>query len=217
MVAFANLYLRSEKGMVLFAIPYLLTPFVRKIISVPVKAYNEGLSRTMSDYSVEKKKGYNAFPALLGGLNIIVMIQMGLGSQTFGVGFWDMVFVLAGTYFSYKTARYIVQAHESKQARIKTQELDEFAKEGIYSRIRHPVGAAFIYFNIACVLLFRSIALITAVPVFAALWFILARYQDSKLIDRFGEPYEEYMSSAGMFRGKGDQAQRLADSGYDMY
>lgn len=171
----------------------------------------------MSDYNVDKKKGYNAYPALLGGLNLIVIIQMGLGSQTFGVGFWDMIFVLAGTYFSYKTARYIAQAHDAKQAKVRTQELDEFSREGIYSKIRHPIGAAFIYFNIACVLLFRSIPLITAVPVFAALWFILARYQDSKFIERFGDTYEDYMSSAGMFRGKGDYGQRLADSGYDMH
>ncbi|MDF1540902.1 MAG: isoprenylcysteine carboxylmethyltransferase family protein [Candidatus Thorarchaeota archaeon] len=217
MVAFANLYLRSEKGTVYLAVPYLLIPFVRKIISVLVKSTSEGLSRTMSDYNVDKKKGYNAFPALLGGLNLIVIIQMGLGSQTFGVGFWDIIFVLAGTYFSYKTARYIVKAHDAKQAVIRTQELDDFEKEGIYSKIRHPVGAAFIYFNIACVLLFRSIPLIAAVPVFAALWFILAKYQDSKLIERFGEPYELYMSSAGMFRGKGDSDLRLADSGYDIY
>lgn len=171
----------------------------------------------MSDYNVDKKKGYNAFPALLGGLNLIIVIQIGIGTQTAGVGFWDLIFVLAGAYFSYKTARYIVQAHEEKETKSRTQELVSFPKKGIYSKIRHPVGAAFIYFNIACVLLFRSISLITVVPVFAALWFILAKYQDGKLIEKFGEEYEDYMVAAGMFRGKGDYGQRLANSGYDMY
>ncbi|MHA1909524.1 MAG: methyltransferase family protein [Candidatus Thorarchaeota archaeon] len=171
----------------------------------------------MSDYSVDRNSGVNTFPALLGGLNIIVLIQIGLSSMTVGVGFWDFLFVLAGGYFAVKTVRYMTRAHESKKTKIRTQELESFPKKGIYSKIRHPVGAAFIYLNIACVLLFRSYALITVAFVFGAMWFILAKYQDDLLIKRFGEEYKEHIERVGMFRGKGDTSQRLQDSGYSMY
>ncbi|MFW9908034.1 MAG: methyltransferase family protein [Candidatus Thorarchaeota archaeon] len=161
--------------------------------------------------------GYNAFPALLGGINIIVALQVGLGTQTFGVGFWDFLFVLLGAYWAYKCASYIMKAHESREAKIRTQEITEFPKKGIYAKIRHPVGAAFIYFNMACVLLFRSVPLITVALVFGACWFILAVFQDRLLIKKFGAEYQQYMMNAGMFRGKGEHGQRLQDSGYGMY
>ena len=171
----------------------------------------------MSDYNVDRKTGVNAFPALLGGLNLLALIQIGLTTMPVGAGFWDFLFVLAGGYFAIKTVRYMTQAHESKKTKIRTQELKSFQKEGIYSKIRYPVGASFIYLNIACILLFRSYALITVALIFGAVWFILAKYQDQILIQRFGEDYEEHMEHVGMFRGKGDTSQRLKDSGYEMY
>ena len=155
----------------------------------------------MSDYNVDRKTGVNAFPAIIGGLNLIALIQIGLTTMSVGAGFWDFLFVLAGGYFAIKTVRYLTQAHESKKT----------------SKIRYPVGASFIYLNIACILLFRSYALITVALIFGAVWFILAKYQDQILIQRFGEDYEEHMEHVGMFRGKGDTSQRLKDSGYEMY
>jgi len=171
----------------------------------------------MSDDGVDRKKGVNAFPAILGGVNLIAILQVGLSTMTMGVGFWDFLFIIIGAYFSLKTVRYISKAHESKKTKIRTQDLASFPKKGIYSKIRHPIGAAFLYLNIASVLLFRSIGLITVALVFGAMWFILAKYQDNILINQFGEEYEEHMNHVGMFRGKGDTSQRLQDTGYSMY
>jgi protein-S-isoprenylcysteine O-methyltransferase Ste14 len=171
----------------------------------------------MSDHGVDRKTGVNAFPGLLGGMNLIAVIQIGLSSMTFGVGFWDFLFVLTGGYFAIKSVRYLTRAHDSKATKTRTQELESIPKKGIYSSIRHPIGASFIYLNIACILLFRSIALITTAFIFGAMWFILAGYQDSLLLKRFGDEYEKHMENVGMFRGKGDTSQRLQDSGYSMY
>ncbi len=171
----------------------------------------------MTDSPASENFGANAFPSLLGGLNLLVSIGIGLASQTSGVGFWDALFVLAGAYFIVKGIRYISQANDIRQTRIRTQELQSFPKKGIYRRIRHPIGTAFIYINIALCLLFRSFALISVAAVFGALWFMLARYQDNILLEKFDEKYSEYMTRAGMFRGKGDMSERLQDSGYGMY
>lgn len=190
---------------------------MRKIIWFLDSSLPEGRSVKMTDSPASENFGANAFPSLLGGLNLLVSIGIGLASQTSGVGFWDALFVLAGAYFIVKGIRYISQANDIRQTRIRTQELQSFPKKGIYRRIRHPIGTAFIYINIALCLLFRSFALISVAAVFGALWFMLARYQDNILLEKFDEKYSEYMTRAGMFRGKGDMSERLQDSGYGMY
>jgi protein-S-isoprenylcysteine O-methyltransferase Ste14 len=197
--------------------PRSSSSFVRKIIWIPGNSLHEGRGVEMTDNSDSERFGLNAFPGLLGGLNLLVSIGVGLGSQTFGVGFWDALFVLAGAYFVVKGIRYISQANDIRQTRVRTQELESFPKKGIYRKIRHPIGAAFIYINIALCLLFRSLALISVAAVFGALWFMLARYQDNILLGKFDERYSEYMAKAGMFRGKGNMNERLQDSGYGMY
>ncbi len=212
-----KLYLRCERGAVCCRSPSPHSTSVRKIICVLVNCRYEGRILTMSDYNVDRKTGVNVYPAILGGLNLIILIQIGLTSMAVEVGFWDFLFVLAGGYFAIKTVRYMIQAHDSKKTKIRTQELESFPTKGIYSKIRHPVGASFIYLNIACILLFRSFSLITVALIFGAIWFILAKYQDNILIQRFGGEYEEHMKHAGMFRGRGDTSQRLQDSGYGMY
>jgi len=172
----------------------------------------------MNDYKTEDGYGTNVFPSLLGGLNLIVLLQVGLTTQTFGVDFWEALFVALGAYWTIKGIRYIASAHDFKETKVRTQDLEEFPKKGIYAKIRHPVGAGFIYINIGVTLLFRSIILLTSVlPFFGAMWFILAKYQDSILVKKFDEDYIQHMERVGMFRGKGDYTQRLQDSGYGMY
>lgn len=171
----------------------------------------------MTDYKTSDGYGTNAFPGLLGGLNLIILLSIGWGTQTFGVDFWEALFVTVGAYCTIKGIRYIVSAHEHKETKVRTQDLEEFPTKGIYARIRHPVGAGYIYINIGVMLLFRSITLLSVVIFFGAIWFMLARYQDSLLIKKFDEDYLKHMERVGMFRGKGDYTQRLQDSGYGMY
>ena len=171
----------------------------------------------MSDYGSDLSTQHNLFPAILAGLNVIAIFSVGMNNQTMGVGFWDAVFVLIGTYLAFKFITYLSQAHEHKESRVSPKFRSSFSKEGIYAKIRHPVGAGLIYLNIGCVLLFRSLALIPVVPVFFAMWFILAKYQDNELAMKFGDEYKKYMQSVGMFRGKGDAGQRLEGSGYGMH
>ena len=59
--------------------------------------------------------------------------------------------------------------------------------------------------------------MIPVVPMFIALWYIYATYEERIMINRFGDEYKEYMKGTSMFRGGGFDQQRLASSGYDMY
>ena len=130
---------------------------------------------------------------------------------------WDFIFVMIGCYFTLKFVRYLSNAHQFRQTRIRLSDLTEFPNKGIYAQIRQPIAAAAIYMNLAYVCLFRSFALIPVVSVFVAMWYILARYEDQMLLSKFGNEYKEYMKATALLRGGDSEQQRLASSGYDMY
>jgi len=100
---------------------------------------------------------------------------------------------------------------------MKPSDMAEFPSQGIYTKIRQPISSAIIYMNLAYACFFRSFALIPAISIFIAIWYILARYEDNLMLSRFGEEYKEYMKATAMLRGGSDEQQRLASSGYDMY
>ncbi|MFW9958201.1 MAG: methyltransferase family protein [Candidatus Odinarchaeota archaeon] len=159
----------------------------------------------------------NYLPAILGFLNfgVLLIIAMPLMSPT--AELWDFIFVGTGVYFTMKFIGNVSSAHRNPLTRISPNDRDSIPKEGIYARIRHPVGAGAIYMNIAYVFFFRSMVLIPVVPIFAAIWYIYAQYEEKVMLDRFGDEYREYMKGTSMFRGGGFDQQRLASSGYDMY
>jgi protein-S-isoprenylcysteine O-methyltransferase Ste14 len=172
----------------------------------------------MSGEEPERKKQPYIYPAILAFINFAVILPIGWMNMAYTVGFWDFLFVLIGCYLSYKFIKYITRAHEHKEARVKPNQQEEIVKEGIYKQIRHPVAAGVLYMNIAYVFLFRTFALIPVLPVFFALWYILAKHKDQILLRKFGNHYKDYMQTTGMFRGKGEPEQvRIQKSGYDMY
>ncbi|MGY5881383.1 MAG: isoprenylcysteine carboxylmethyltransferase family protein [Candidatus Thorarchaeota archaeon] len=159
----------------------------------------------------------NYVPMLIAGLNFLVLLMLALQFMANTVEIWDFIFVGAGIYFSMKFIGLVRGAHEYPETRVSVQTRTSYPKEGIYARIRNPIGAACIYMNIAYVCFTRSLALIPVVPVFIALWYIYAAYEEKILIKRFGDEYREYIRATSMFRGSGFDQQRLASSGYDMY
>ncbi|MHA1950834.1 MAG: methyltransferase family protein [Candidatus Thorarchaeota archaeon] len=160
---------------------------------------------------------YNYWRPLFAIINFGFLLYFSLPYMRPNADFWDFVFVGIGGYFGYKFIRYLISASEFKGTRIHPNDMSEFPSKGIYAQIRHPIAAAAIYMNIAYVCLFRSFNLITVVPVFIALWYMVARYEESLMITRFGKEYQEYMKRTSMLRGSGSDQQRLQSSGYDMY
>ena len=165
------------------------------------------------DYGIEN----NFYPILIALINFSVLLILTMDYMANSVELWDFIFILAGVYFSMKFVRLMKGAHDFPQTRTSPSDRESFPTKGIYASIRNPVGAACIYMNIAYVCFARSFALIPVVPVFIALWYIYASYEERIMIKRFGDEYREYMKGTSMFRGGGFDQQRLASSGYDMY
>jgi len=159
----------------------------------------------------------NIYPMIIAGLNFTVLLILTFQFMVNTVELWDFIFVGAGIYFSMKFIRRVRGAHEYPETRVSVENRTSFPTEGIYARIRNPIGAACIYMNVAYVCFTRSLALVPVVPVFIALWYIFAAYEEKILIKRFGDEYREYIRATSMFRGGGFDQQRLASSGYDMY
>ena len=160
---------------------------------------------------------YNFWRPLFAIINFGFLLYFSIPYIRPNAEFWDFVFVGVGCYFGYKFIRYLISASEFKGTRLHPNDMSEFPSKGIYGQIRNPIAAAAIYMNIAYVCLFRSFNLITVVPVFIALWYMVARYEESLMITKFGNEYQEYMKRTSMLRGSGSDQQRLLSSGYDMY
>ena len=159
----------------------------------------------------------NFFPIMIAFMNFSILLLLAMQNMANSVELWDFIFVGAGVYFSMKFIRLIRGAHEFQETRTSVQTRTSFPTEGVYAKIRNPVGAACIYMNIAYVCFTRSLALVPVVPVFIAIWYIFAAYEEKILLQRFGDEYREYIRATSMFRGSGFDQQRLASSGYDMY
>lgn len=159
----------------------------------------------------------NYAPGILGFFNFGLLLAIAVPLMSYSIGLWDFIFVAVGVYFEVKFIRNIGRAHEQPLTRVSPQHRDSIPREGIYSRIRHPVGAGAIYMNIAYVFFFRSLLLIPVIPVFAAIWYLYAKYEEKVMLERFGDEYRDYMRDTSMFRGTGLDQQRLTSSGYDMY
>ncbi len=159
----------------------------------------------------------NGFPVFLAIVNLLAVVPVAINTLSITAGFWDGVFVLAGVFFTWKFISLLTKSHEFPETRISPKHRDYILKKGVYGEIRNPVAASMIYLNIALLLISRSLALITFVPIFGAFWYILARYQDNEMIKIFGEKYREHMANTGLIRGKVGAEERLTDSGYGMY
>ncbi len=171
----------------------------------------------MASDSWDNSGSYNYWRPLLAIINFGSLLFYGAGLMRPSAELWDYIFVAIGCYFTLKFGRYMIRAHQFKQTRMLPDDMDEFPSKGIYSKIRQPISAAIIYMNLAYACFYRSFNLIPAIAIFVALWYMLARHEDGKMLAKFGDEYKEYMKSTVMLRGGSDEQQRLASSGYDMY
>ncbi|TFG28230.1 isoprenylcysteine carboxylmethyltransferase family protein [Candidatus Thorarchaeota archaeon] len=171
----------------------------------------------LSNYNESTMAEKNYWPVLIAVINFGALLLLALNYMNPDAYLWDFIFVAGGVYFSMKFIGYVRQAHEYPETGVIPHDRKSFPKEGIYARIRHPVGAAAIYMNMAYVCFVRNLVLIPIIPFFVALWYIFAIYEEKIMIERFGDEYREYMKSTAMFRGSGADLQRHAASGYGMY
>ncbi len=171
----------------------------------------------MSEDNESEMQENNYWPMIIAFINFCALLILTMNYMNPDAHLWDFIFAFVGVYFSVKFVNTMREAHEFPETRVIPQDRESFPKEGIYARIRHPVGAAAIYMNFAYVCFIRSFALVPIVPIFVALWYIYAIYEEKIMIGIFGDEYREYMKTTGMFRGGGTDLQRHTSSGYGMY
>lgn len=79
------------------------------------------------------------------------------------------------------------------------QEKQTLVKEGAYRWVRHPMYTAFALFSLAGFLISANglVGLVLVAYCLAA--FSMINVEEATLIEKFGDPYREYMQSTGRF------------------
>ena len=68
-------------------------------------------------------------------------------------------------------------------------------RRGVFGRIRHPLYAAALLFYVALIVATRSVLAFAVLIGIAFFYNYIARYEEQKLLKRFGADYEAYMDA----------------------
>ncbi len=156
---------------------------------------------------------YNFITPILTMVNFLVLLPTALESWTRTTTTLDFVLVGIGVWLALRFVRNFQDAHRFPQTRMWPSKVDKIVREGVYAKKRQPVISAVIYMNLSYVFLFRSIALLAIVPFFVAVWYVLARYFDTLLEQKFGDDYRSYRSRTGLVRA-GEGFDEWSGSGF---
>ena len=75
----------------------------------------------------------------------------------------------------------------------------QLVKDGIYRRIRHPQYTGFFIIIISFLIQWPTLTTLIMAPVLFVLYVRLAKQEESKMIEEFGEEYLEYMKHTNRF------------------
>ncbi|MHA1794357.1 MAG: methyltransferase family protein [Promethearchaeota archaeon] len=71
---------------------------------------------------------------------------------------------------------------------------EELVKDGIYSRVRHPLYSAIILLVIPAIIIFMKFILGLVIPLLMILTFNFSiKKEETALVDKYGDEYREYM------------------------
>lgn len=79
------------------------------------------------------------------------------------------------------------------------EEIRKLVTSGVYSRIRHPVYLGRIFLNIGFLILFPILPMLLVSMVFITVWYMIALYEESILLKKFGRKYRNYKEKVPMF------------------
>jgi protein-S-isoprenylcysteine O-methyltransferase Ste14 len=145
------------------------------------------------------RKGFYVSPPILAGANSSVLLTVGILFVRKGLGFWDGIAITVGVLLLAIFFVSVYVTHNIKQIHMSPGSVDKLVTNGPYAVVRHPNYAGTILMNIAFLFLFRTLWLVPAIGFFTWLWYLEARYEERELSARFGDSYEDYAKSKGMF------------------
>jgi protein-S-isoprenylcysteine O-methyltransferase Ste14 len=73
------------------------------------------------------------------------------------------------------------------------------ADKGLYKYIRHPQYLALGIWGIGMAILWPRFIVLASLAIMFVLYYFLAKDEEKRMVKRYGESYEKYMSNAGMF------------------
>jgi protein-S-isoprenylcysteine O-methyltransferase Ste14 len=144
-------------------------------------------------------KRYRISPHLLAPLNFGVLIPLGIIFVRPLITAWDYVAIAVGMALGINLIVAHYRIHHLIEAHAAPGEVARLVTDGPLRRVRHPLYAAVIGMNLACLCFFRTVALVPTVAVFIFLWYLTARYEEYALSRKFGARYAAYRARTGMF------------------
>jgi protein-S-isoprenylcysteine O-methyltransferase Ste14 len=96
------------------------------------------------------------------------------------------ILILSGLLFHVHAEKTHKQAHE------KSADIDKIMKNGLFSKIRHPLYASAILINLGIALAFGVILTCIIAIVSIVHWFMTALKEEEFLLQKFGEEYRLY-------------------------
>jgi len=144
-------------------------------------------------------KKFYIYPPILVAINFVVLLPIGIIFVKKNLGILDYISIGIGAILTILFILSFILTHRVEQVHRKPDKVEVLVTDGIYSRIRHPSYAGIVLLNLAYLLFFRTYFLIPPVILFIMLWYLEAKYEESILLNKFGNEYRKYMKRAWMF------------------
>lgn len=84
---------------------------------------------------------------------------------------------------------------DHKQAHRKSENIEKIVKNGIYSKIRHPLYLSVIIMNIGIALAFGVVLTLVFSLILIAHWILTAIAEEESLLQKFPEEYAQYLKN----------------------
>lgn len=151
---------------------------------------------------VSEGRGFYISPPRLATANFVVLFLIALFKFQLVLSIWRMTLSVIGLGLTAAFIYSLVKTHEIPQTRMAPEEVDVLIMYGPFATVRHPNFTGILLMNIAFLCFFPTIWLLPFIFLFSIVWYHEAKYEESVLIDKFGEKYKEYMQHTGMFLPK---------------
>lgn len=76
---------------------------------------------------------------------------------------------------------------------------DKLVINGLYSRLRHPQYLGLILITLGLLIWWPTILTMIMWPILCVMYYLLARREEKKMINKFGDEYSEYKQRVNMF------------------
>jgi len=101
--------------------------------------------------------------------------------------------VLLSFYFESLAHRVLRKAHAHPK------DIKKLVTVGIYSKLRHPIYLGRIFVNLGFLIIFPILPMLFVTIFFIIVWCLMAIYEETILIKKFGKKYKKYKKKVPMF------------------